>query len=244
MEFTSLNNILQWWERSYYTIPILFCCIVICFISGLKYYHKSHSHILFLVYSLIGAILCPGFDILFNSYESIDSEARTKIVETGNLIFAIFEFASFCSFFLTILENKTVNKIIRVLIISFISLSLILLVIIHLDLVSLSMIKTISFRLNSIEFLLLLFPCLVFFYEEMQRDNKLGREFKLHSGVWVSIGLFVYIIVSLPFIFIGDYLYKNFDSLYRLMFSIHFISISFLYLCLAKSFSCRLKIMK
>ncbi len=244
METNKWENMIEWWSKSYFTIPLLFFCMLTTLIVGIAYFKKNKLHILFLTYTLTGILLCPGLDFLLFTNSSFEKGARAKIVESGNLIYALLEFASLYYFFKqTLISTKAIFTLSIALLI-YIAITILFLFQIFMNEVEGLQIVARSFRLNSIEFLLLLFPCLIFFYEEMKRKFSLANSYFNNPSIIISTGLFFYIITSLPFIFIGDYLSINFESLYRLMFSIHFISLSFYFICLAKSFTCKPQITK
>lgn len=101
------------------------------------------------------------------------------------------------------------------------------------------LISEFSFRINVFEFFLLLFLCLIYLYESFTEKILESRPLKITPSFFIIAGLFFYIMISLPLLLIGDKLFSFSHHLYYLMFSIHYFSISILFLCLAKAFTCK-----
>lgn len=94
-----------------------------------------------------------------------------------------------------------------------------------------------STLIGSIKCFLLLIPIFTYFFEIFQNDPIKDI---LHSpSILITSGLFFYCLATLPFLLISDSLIKLNNSLFLLMFSIHFLSLSFLFLTIIKAFICR-----
>ncbi len=232
------EKIIDWWSPDNYILPIWHICMLIALIFGIHFYRKEKSYILFFLYVLAGLLFFPGI-IILQKLIPFTLQEKTMVGEGCNLLFGFIELMVFYSFFNKIITTQIARVIMKICFPLYGMLTIFLLFKIMTENVNRTEIITDSFRVNIIEFFLLLFPCLYFFYDLLTNDSALSKNILRSPSFWITTGLFFYIIISLPFLLIGDKLLNQNFKLYNLMFSIHYISLSFLFLCITKAFSCK-----
>ena len=239
MEKTVWEGIQQHLEQLHYTGLLWLLCSLLALIIGIKHYRKERSYQLLIFYCLSSLILTNVIsDFIYFSFDYTDVR-RTIYFETTNTLFAIIEISAFFYFFKQILNRKFIQQLIKIFWVIFLSLCIAFLI--KMTEVGLSKIqlRKISYFINIIEFLLLLPLCLLYFYQLLTKVQNKPVQLIDSPSFWIVSGLFFYCIVSLPFLFISDNMLIKSAYLFYLMGSIHYISISLLFLCLAKAFSCQ-----
>lgn len=236
MDQNYFGRILTMWEKYYYTEPIMYSCMIALMLYGFLHNRKEKTFKIFLLYVAIG-FLVMLFTRLVMADIIVVSE-KLLINESANVIFLFFETLAFIYYYIKVFKSKKIQMVLGILM-ALISIC----VIIYFAIASnpkynISEVISLSFQINAIEFIFLLFPCLYYFYSTI----KLSTVFiplKIYPSFWVSVGLFFYIIISLPFLLVGNTLISYNYGLYTAMFSIHYMSISFLFICLVKAFKCK-----
>ena len=232
-----MEKTIELWAKTYYTNLLWYVSMLIAVIAGIKYYRKERTYLFFLTYATSGLVIFLGLDIL--RYELYFQGRRNSLLlETCNILFAIIETTAFNMFF-----YKVNFKFHKLIITAYLVLFYILSVIFFIKIIdpefSKSQITSFSFQITVIEFFQLLFLTLIYFYQLFTGEPVMVKPLNKTPSFWITTGLFFYIVVSLPFLLIGYKLFYYDHSLYYLISSIHFISIIFLFLCLAKAFSCK-----
>lgn len=239
MDESVFKKILEGWANLFYTGPIWFLCALFALIVGIKYFRKEKSYQLFIIYCLSSLIIMNIIHDLFIYSLTSKGIGRTIFLETANTLFTIVEITTFFYWFKNILNTKFLNQAIRILWIIFIAICTIFIWKLFQDGISKDeMIKN-SFLINCIEFFTLILLCLFYFYQLLIKETNHLIPLSKSPSFWIISGLFFYCIVSLPALLIGNKLYLTNIELYFIMGAIHYISISLLFLCIAKAFSCK-----
>lgn len=235
---------LSLWEKissNYYTDLLWTICAIFTLSIGFKYYRKDRTYRFLLAYIFINSIIL-AIIVMFMKYFSIDLDSKGistyKLMEIMNTIFSAIEISTFFFFFKLVFNTKTTNQIINILWILFISLCIIFFFKIFNNKFSTGEILRNSFVVSIIELLLLVSFCIFYFYTLFTKEITNIARFNKSPSLWIITGLFIYCIISLPFFLIADNLYLTARNIFKIMHAIHYISISFLLLCIAKAFSC------
>jgi hypothetical protein len=188
-------------------------------------------------YVLISILCLIGWDYV--AAQLIQKMKKTAILEGINTIFSLLEITIFYIFFDAVITSKKAKIFTKMSLLCVYLLSIIFFILAATAQFTYDKMMAFSFRINVLEFFLLLFLCLIFFYEFFdEKKLQLSSQIKRASLI-ITTGLFFYILISLPFLLIGDKLYSFSIHIYFIMFSIHYISICFLFICLAKAFTCK-----
>jgi hypothetical protein len=161
----------------------------------------------------------------------------TVIDECANTVFAISELCVFVIFFFQIITSRNSKRLLLLLS----GVCLISIVFFGAQVYNIettrSEIMTASVIVNIVEFAVFLVGILTYFVELFTRPptRDLGRS----PDFWISSGLFIYILASLPLLLFGEYIWIERRSLYFLLFSLHFLSLSLLLLTISKAFLCQ-----
>ncbi|MEO6611819.1 MAG: hypothetical protein ABIT05_13765 [Chitinophagaceae bacterium] len=231
------ERIVQKWSTTYYTIPMWYCCSMIAFILGLKNFKKEKIYILMISYVFISILCLIVWDYV--AAQLTQKMEKTVILEGINTLFSLFEITIFYVFFDKVIKSKKAKFFTKMFILLVYLLSLIFFILAVTSQFTYDKMMAFSFRINILEFFLLLLLCLFFFYEFFD-ENKIQLSSQIKkASVIITTGLFLYTLTSLPFFLIGDKLYSFSIHIYYIMFSIHYISICFLFICLAKAFTCK-----
>ena len=235
MDNTFFETLFSDWSKAYFTQPVACITCVIAIILGLKNFRKENTYTYFILYSISCFLLFSLSDI----FKIISPYTRNKIIiiEAGNTLFELIELFVFYYFFMHVLRSNFVQLLMKL---SFVFL-LIFVVLFFIKLNDQNFTGTEVLRLStligSIKFFMLLIPIFTYFFEIFSIDPI--KDIFYSPSLWITSGLFLYCLATLPFLLISDSLYNSNKSLYFLMFSIHFLSLSFLFLTIIKAFTCR-----
>ena len=224
------------WSKVYYTTPIVIVCSFLAIVFGIKYYQKEKTHILFIIYSISTFLLF----LLAESFTIISlktSRNKAAIIETGNILFEFIELSVFYYFFLQIINSNVVRLIMKSSFIVFLILVILFFVKVNDQNLSKNQVVQFSALIGSIKIFLFLIPIFTYFFELFTKDPV--NDIFYSPSLWITSGLFLYCLSTLPFLLISDSLGTSNRSLYFLMFSIHFLSLSLLFLTIIKAFTCK-----
>jgi len=232
MESSFFEKLFSSWSKTYYTEPVLAILSFTAIILGLKNYRKEKIYTFFIVYSISTFFLLLLSGVLRATLPLSD---RVIIIETGNTLFEFIELSVFYYFFLQIINSNVVRLVMKFSFIAFlIPVILFLVKIIDQDL-SINQVTQFSTLIGSVKFFLFLIPIFTYFFELFSKDPV--KDIFHSPALWITSGLFFYCLSTLPFLLISDSLATLDRSLYLLMFSIHFLSLSFLFLTIIKAFT-------
>jgi hypothetical protein len=225
------------WARTYYTQLAWLSTSILAVVIGLKNFQKNKSQILLLIFlssSLIPLIVFP----LIRFY-ALHSKNSAAFLETMNTLYSMLEITVFLLIFKYQFRTRRLSQLINFILISFLSISITFIsLIIFFDIQS-DEIRQYSFLLDSIEFLFLLLLSLLYFYRLLTSDVEQTSSIVDNKSFWIVGGLFFYSVVSLPLLIIAYRFFLENEQLYLITGALHYVSISFLNLCLAKALLCR-----
>ena len=223
------------WSKVYFTEPITCIISLIAILLGLKNYRKEKSYTSLVLYSLSCFLLISVTTV----FRILTPSTRNKfvIVELGNTLFEFIELLVFYYFFFNIIKSHFARLLMKLSFVVFLFFIILFFIKITDQDFSRNQILRLSTLIGSIKFFLLLVPIFTYFFEIFQNDPI--KDIFHSPSIWITTGLFFYCLATLPFLLISDSLIKSNNSLYLLMFSIHFLSLSFLFLTIIKAFICR-----
>ena len=237
MDKTFWGIILEEFKKVHFTNLFLCVCLVITIVLGIKYFRNTKLHIYFLCYAIVG--LVPFVIFSFVGFYISHLILRQTFYEVINLIFCLVELYAFYYFFSKILKNRRVKSFLKNAIWAYLVLVLIFFACIFMGLLSIYHIQYISYQVNVLELFGLLFCCLVYFYELLLADGGYEKTIEWGPSFRIVTGLFLYCILSLPFFLIARNLMEFNLEFFHFMYSIHYVSITFLFLWIAKGFYAR-----
>lgn len=238
MEKFGFDKLFAYWKYTNHIPIILFICTVFSIILGIKYFRKESTYYFLLVYCILALFVIEvilNFVIYFFTLNKI---TYTVFVETLNVFFALIEITTFLFFFKRTLNTYLIKQLTNSFWIFFLIICIIFWSNSITHNVTKSQLVRNSYIINYIELFILLIFCLLYFYDLLTNDKWQFIPINKSPSFWITSGLFFYCIVSIPTLLISDKVITS-RNLYFIMGSIHYISFSILFLCLAKAFSCK-----
>ena len=230
------EDLLAQWKGVFYTAPIVILCSLFAIFFGIKYYCKDKTHTLFIIYSATIFLLFTISDV-FKITSPLSKRNMSAIIESANTLLEVIEFFTFYHFFLQIIKSKLVRALMQFSFIILLSLMTLFFIKISDQNFNRTQIFRFSSLIGSVKFFLLLIPLLTYFFEIFNIAPL--KDISQSPSLWITSGLFIYCLATLPFLLISGYLYSSTKSLYVAMFSIHYLSLGFLFLTIIKAFTCR-----
>lgn len=236
MDNSFFEKLFSEWSKVYFTEPMACIISLIAIILGLKNFHKGHYYVLFILYTISCFFLLSLYDI-FRIVSLLPQRNKSIISETANTLFELIELFVFYYFFLNIIKSNFIRSLMKLSFIVFLFFVLLFFIRTTNTNFGKDEILRLSTMIASIKFFILLIPILTYFFELFSIDPI--KDIFYSPSLWITSGLFLYCLATLPFLLISDSLRTSNRFLYRLMFSIHFLSLSFLLLTIIKAFICR-----
>lgn len=230
------SYLLKQWEFSFFAQPLIILCQILALVISIRNQNREYKSTYFVPYIISGLILFGASDLVAFYFDL--SKINNKLnIEICNTIFMCFEFITFALFFKKILRTNLLNKIISIFFILLITTTLIFYFQFSHNKHAIE--KLIS-QLNSITFIELTFIgilCLVYFFELFkffEQENLLQK-----PSFWIVSSLIFYTLI-LPIIFIGiQFIKGENNNIYRILVSLHYISLCFVYLGITKAILCK-----
>ena len=233
MENSFWEKLLIDWSKVYYTGPIVMICSFFAIFFGIKNYRKEKVYACFVLFSVSCFLLFSLTDII-RLVLPFRSRNKFMALETCNVLFEFTELFVFYYYFLQIIKSTLIRSIMKLSLIIILFLVLLFFFKITNYNFLIFQINQFSTLISILVFFLLLIPIFIYFFETFNSDPI--NDIRHSPCLWITSGLFLYCLASLPFLLIFGYLYKSDRYLYYLMFSIHYVSLSFLFLTIIKAF--------
>lgn len=225
-------------ENTYFLQLFWYLSSAFAVFIGIRNYKREKIFIFFIAY-LIAQILISAGTLLLDYYIIRKDIFYTKYQEIKNTIFEVIEISVFSYFFAVLFNSKIIKTIIKFFVGGFVCASIIFFITIVNKNVTKTEVTNWSFLINVFEFILLLPLTFYYFYHLLSQEISKTISLISYASFWITIGLFFYVIVSLPLLLAGGTLYAKDKWLYHLMYSFHYFAIGILSLCIAKAFSCK-----
>lgn len=221
-------------QRTYFTEVVLFLIEIIAILIWAIYAPKNKISYLFFLYITFDLLILIINWILILQYTS--PEIKKIFINITNTLVALFELFVYNTFFKQTLINTWIKKWSRY---SFIFYSLITVSYTIYSLCHKSSLNSyLAYSVGALEFILLLPPCLVFYYQILNLSVDINLQKR--PSFWIVTGIFFYSIISIPYYLLTTYIslikheYKYIyeATLFYLPFTINFIF-------LIKAFKCK-----
>lgn len=235
MEQLRWKTFFNFLQRTFYTEIIVILASFLLLYITIRYFHKRKYAHLFLLYAISCLFLFVGLAIQ-SIYFPLKGLTSTIVIESANTLFSISELSIFIVFFFQIIESKNSKKLLLLFLVAFfISVILFLAKVLNLSSESSDIMKA-SLVVLLLEFLIFLVAILSYFMELFTKPPT--RDLARSPAFWISSGLFIYILASLPVILFAEYVWLDDKKLYYSLFSLHFLSLSLLLATIIKAFLC------
>ena len=230
-----LEKLIELLERHYYGSLVMIFFELVAIVVGFLFVRGEKTGLFFLTYLILDFLffLCA---LYVQAFTEFDNRQVKYFINLTNTLVALVELLVYFYFFSKVLRNKMVIGLMKIFIAIFS-------IIIFLFILTKYSFLTDRFNymvelIETIEFLFLIPPCFVYFYDLLQ-NNETG-DLKHRPSFWIVTGIFFYAVISVP-----DYLlnilvtskHKEYWPItYLLFFSIPF-TINFIFL--TKAFLCK-----
>ena len=207
---------------------------LVALITSLVYVRKQRIGQLFILYILLD-ITVLLIDFYLFSFGEKNKTARSIFISYANASIGLIELVAYFNFFKHVLKNRLIVKTMSALEILFV---IIMLLYFMTGFKFLSeRLGYISYLIGVIEFIFLLLPCAIFFYEIINNDSILTLAER--PSFWVTTGIFFYAFISIPFYLLSRYFlgseyklqYILAATLFNIPYSINFIFLIKAFLC-------------
>jgi len=211
----------KYFSEYYFTNLIVIFQTMTLVVLGIKYYNLIKGLRIFLVYSFFSGAQCLVGAII-NTYKPLDLY-QSPFLEVSVNFFIVFEFIVFYTFLIKVLRNGTAKLLLKLAGSFFILLTLYFWV----------FLKALYFfpeNLNLVESLLILIPCLYYYFELLKHSAT--RPLHQDPVFWIITGIFFLFATITPLFLLRKSVDQYFHYLYRSIYSINFFSYIILYISL------------
>lgn len=230
MDFSKL---IQSWQNEYYTDLVLFIIELSTLVICLKHSRKSIIGKLFILYLSIDIFFVLLHYILY--IQKNISYNKFTFYSISNVIISIIELFVYYNFFYRILNNRVFKTLSPIIVLTYTVLALIYITT-RFEFFS-NRISYNSFLLTSLEFALLIPPCILYYREIFNNFNPLPLTKR--PSFWIITGIFFYTLISIPYFLLTVYFSESNlkymgilnSLLFNFPFAVNFIFISKAVLC-------------
>jgi len=230
-----IQKLIAYYSRDFFTEPILLLTFICSCVIGLLYNYRQKERILFVIYFFAGALLF----LLASPVEvALTVAGRNADIfnEACNTTFEIAEFTAFQYFFKKSLRNEKFKKISNIFFLLFAAICVIFLAALGFPGYPKEAIREHSFLINVLEFFLLAFLCLAYFYELFTDAPKMNL-FERPS-FFITTSVFFYSVLLIPFFIIARALSKDEQSIFFVLFACHYLLLIIVLIAVSKGFLC------
>ena len=230
------EEVIEYWQETFFVVPAYTLCVIIAAITGLIFHRKSKIGNLFLLY------LSVDFTIVFlddclSLFLVWSKESKNIYRNITNVVICLVELNVYLYFFSEVIQSKKVKRSFAFLKAIF-STAMILFGINCFGALRFIPLRKFTQYIGAIEFLILLIPSFTF-YSELFSNNS-NEDILKRPSFWITTGIFLLSILSIPFYLIDYYLVINkFPYLNNFAALLFYTPLAFNYLLLSKAFLCK-----
>jgi hypothetical protein len=200
---------------------------------GIRNYNSIRGLRRFLIYAFFSGAQCVAGSII-NAYRPLNLY-RSLFFELSINFFVIFEFIVFCSFLINVIRDSTAKFLLKLVGAFYILLTLY-------SWVFLKALYSFPEKLNLMEALFILVPCLYYYYEILKHST--SRPLYQDPIFWIVTGIFFFFVTITPFFLLDKSVNQYFHFLYEHIYSINYLSYIILYSCFTNALLCKIKLMR
>jgi hypothetical protein len=232
---SGLEKLINFLAREYYASLLVGLFELTAIITGLLFAPKSRIVIFFLFYLILDFVffLC---DIYLKVFSSFTPEQAYIFVLLTNGVISLVELLTYFYFFSHVIKNKTTITFMKILAILFFIIT-VLLEVTQFTFLTSRLTYTVELA-GAIEFLSLVPPCLVYYYELLKNDP-IANLYQ-HPSFWIVTGILFYSVNSIPYLLIDRFVYDNqYEHRYLLDLAFFYIPFSLNFIFLTRAFLCK-----
>lgn len=230
-----MKEIYQHWKDCFFTETLLVVVLVTAMVISVRNRKKHRSLKFFPIY--FGCLLI----VFLSLYANICSEeviiyslTKFNFHHYIDYFSTLIELLIFVHFFTFVIESQRFKNILIIITALFVFYYFVEL---YFDKrFSRSISETTQSRVYTIESLILLIPCFVYFYELFKRPPTLNL--KQEPSFWIVSGLSFFVTCTLPYSLLENYLRENYLYLMTTLYSVFYIFYILLLLMIIKAYTC------
>jgi len=224
----------RWIEDGKVGEPIMTICEIIALVICTVYSIRTNIGKVFFLYISFD-FLISIFDYYLMYFSDIPKYQTFAFIYISNALISAVEICVYYYFFFHVLRSVSVKRAMKFLLIAY--------GFIFAGLMMLKDHKADSYRhisgiIGATEFLFVLFPCLIYYFELF--SIKTSEDLLKRPAFWIVTGIFFYSVVSIPYYLIYNFLQTNkYHSVTQLSMYMFYIPFSINFLFLSKAFLCK-----
>lgn len=231
-----MKEIYQHWKDCFFTETLLVGVLMLTLFISLKN-RKKHTILRFFpIYTAcLLTVYISGYIVMCSTDLYSYSVTTFNFINYIDYLFILIELGILVHFFLSIIENRIVRRILILLTILFIP---------YYFIESYddkyfprSISETTQSRVYTIESLILLFPCFAYFYELFKKPPVLNL--KKEPAFWIITGWSFFATCTLPYSLLENYLRESHSSLMTELYSVFYIFYILLFIMIIKAYLCK-----
>lgn len=231
---TRIDTLIRLIEKDHFGIFIMSLFELAAIVTGLRYVRRDKTSAYFLAYLILDFTLLWRYVCL--TLSPLNSPKSSILLPLFNTLSSWIELLAYYYFFIQVIQYSAPIKVMKLIRIFFIAVVLIFIPT-RFTFLSSNCFYVSDF-LTVLEFLCILPPCLVYFYELFQKVSL--HQLEHRPSFWILTGVFFYVVISVPYYLVDHYIsinhYERRSLLYLAFFFIPY-SISFIFL--TKAFLCK-----
>lgn len=200
-------------------------------IIGLLFVRQYKVGVYFLIYLIFDFSVLVCYDYLRISQVWTSGEV-SNFRDITNVFISLIELLVYSVFFLSVIHNNTIVKLVKIFRIVFIA-TILFFTILQL-IFGIGRLSYASDLISVLEFSFLLTPSLVYFYELLRMDPVINLYQR--PSFWIATGIFFYSVISIPYYLIAMFVLDNTPQYSRPLNFVFFVipfTINFLFLARA-----------
>lgn len=231
-----MKEIYQHWKDCFFTETLLVVVLVTTLIISIKKRKRHNLLRYFPLYTVcLLSVFISVYVVIYSDKIYSYSVTTFNFINYIDYLFILVELSILIHFFLSILKNRNIRKILIFIALVFIPYYLI-------ELFSdkyfpRSISETTQSRVYTVESLILLSPCFVYFYELFKKPPTLNL--KNEPAFWIVSGWSFFATCTLPYSLLENYLRKSHSNLMTELYSVFYIFYILLFIMIIKAYSCK-----
>lgn len=231
-----MKEIYQHWKDCFFTETLLVGVLIMALIISVRN-RKKHTILRFfpLYTTCLLSVFISVYIAIYSTKIYSYSVTTFNFINYIDYLFILIELGILIHFFLSIVDSRVIKKILVFITLIFIPYYFIELCCDKYFPRSIS--ETTQSRVYTIESLILLFPCFVYFYELFKKPPTLNL--KTEPSFWIVTGWSFFATCTLPYSLLENYLRKSHSNLMTELYSVFYIFYILLFIMIIKAYSCK-----
>ncbi len=217
-------EILAFLTKALFWPVLLLLVTLVALVFSVRYYQR-YRHLRVFAFYIFISLLIDIADIWKLTSSGLNQETNT-ILRIFDNVFLVFEFLVFSLFILYCVRGRSRKLTVKIIIFLFLGLVFLISAVINSNFV-------LSFKTAIAESILLVFPCLIYYYELFITVT--NRPLNSDPSFWVITGIFFLNACSIPLLLI----FRLLGSFSHIAFTLNYVLYCILFILLIRAYCCR-----